>query len=143
VQAAGALPSGAVTFLFTDIESSTRLWEQQPEAMREALARHNVLLHQAVAEHGGVVFKGTGDGLLAAFADPEAALSAALAAQRALLAERWRLKEPLRARMALHTGQATPAGGDYVGPPLNRAARLLASGHGGQILVSPHIRAAA
>jgi len=136
VQIAGTLPSGAVTFLFTDIASSTRLWEQQPEAMRDALARHNALLYQATTEHGGMVVKGTGDGLLAAFADAAAALSAALAAQRALLAEGWPLDEPLRARMALHTGQVAPTDGDYLGPSLNRAARLLAAGHGGQILLS-------
>jgi len=136
VPVAGSLPSGAVTFLFTDIEGSTQLWEHHSEAMRTALTRHNTLLQQTIADYGGGLVKNTGDGILAAFAVPDAGLRAALAAQRALLAEHWPLPEPLRVRMALHTGPADPQSGDYIGPTLNRVARLLAVGYGGQILVS-------
>jgi class 3 adenylate cyclase len=148
------LPTGTVTFLFTDIEGSTRLWEQHPAAMREALAQHDTILRQIIVTHGGVVVKPTGDGLHAAFARAPDALGAALAAQRALQTERWELfavperqqsriqtprgrsKPKISVRMALHTGVAEERDGDYFGPPLNRAARLLATGHGGQTLLS-------
>jgi LuxR family maltose regulon positive regulatory protein len=130
------LPSGTVTFLFTDIEGSTQLWEQHPQAMPAVLARHDALLRQVVASHGGVVFKTVGDSLHAAFARAPAALGAALAAQRALQQEVWGLAAPLRVRMALHSGAVEPREGDYFGPPLNRVARLLSLGHGGQILLS-------
>ena len=129
-------PSGTVTFLFTDIEGSTRLWERDPEAMGAALARHDALLRQAVEEHGGHVFKTVGDAFCAAFATAPLAAEAALAAQRALAAEPWPAGRPLLVRMALHTGAAEARNGDYFGPPLNRVARLLAAGHGGQILLS-------
>src|SRR2546425_480049 len=141
------LPTGTVTFLFTDIEGSTRLWEQHPEAMRHALARHDALLRHAIATHAGQVFKTIGDQFCAAFATAPAALAAALAAQQALGAEPWPLPPPprggvgggvgpLRVRMALHTGAAEQRDGDYFGPALNRVARLLAVGHGDQILLS-------
>src|SRR5438270_13341750 len=100
------LPTGTVTFLFTDIEGSTRLWEQHPEAMQEALVRHDALLREAIEAHGGHVFKSMGDQFCAAFAQGAAALAAALAAQQALQAEPWEQTGPLRARMALHTGTA-------------------------------------
>jgi len=131
-----ALPQGTITFLFSDIAGSTRLWEQHPRAMPAALARHDALLHESIAAHGGVVFKTVGDSLLAAFAQAPAALAAALAAQQAFVTESWALPEPLRVRMALHTGSAEVRGGDYFGPALNRAARLLDAGHGGQVLLS-------
>jgi predicted ATPase/class 3 adenylate cyclase len=130
------LPTGTVTFLFTDIEGSTRLWEQHPEAMRLALARHDALLRQAIENHGGHVFKTMGDQFCAAFAAAPNALGAALEAQRALQAEGWGEVRQVRVRMALHTGGAEVREGDYFGRPLNRVARLLGSGHGGQILLS-------
>jgi predicted ATPase/class 3 adenylate cyclase len=130
------LPSGTVTFLFTDIEGSTQLWEQHPQAMSGALARHEALLHQAIGAHGGVVVKHTGDGMHAAFARPTDAVHAALAAQRSLAAEVWGSIGSLRVRMALHTGVSEERDGDYFGVPLNRVARLLATGHGGQVLLS-------
>ena len=130
------LPGGTVTFLFTDIEGSTARWEQHPEAMRIALARHDALLRQAVVAHDGHVVKTTGDGLHAAFARAPDALAAALAAQRALIAEAWELPRPLRARMGLHSGVADERDGDYYGAAVNRAARLMQAGHGGQVLLS-------
>jgi predicted ATPase/class 3 adenylate cyclase len=130
------LPSGTVTFLFTDIEGSTRLWEEHPEAMREALGRHDALLREAIGAHQGRVFKTVGDQFCAAFTAAPEALAAALTAQRALHAEPWPGTGPLRVRMALHTGTAEAREGDYLGPPLNRIARLLEAGHGGQILLS-------
>ena len=117
-------PTGTVTFLFTDLESSTRLWEEHPEAMRAALARHDAILRDAVEMHDGHVVKTTGDGLHAAFALAHDALVAALDAQRALVAEDWTLQQPLRVRMGLHTGEAELREGDYFGPAVNRAARV-------------------
>jgi eukaryotic-like serine/threonine-protein kinase len=130
------LPSGVVTFLATDIEGSSQLWEQHPATMPAALARHDALVRQAVEAQDGVVFKGTGDGVMAAFAQAPDALAAALAAQQALQTEVWLTHAPLQVRMALHTGVAEEREGDYFGPPLNRVARLVAAGHGGQILLS-------
>jgi LuxR family maltose regulon positive regulatory protein len=131
-----ALPTGTITFLFTDIEGSTQLWEQHPQAMPAALVRHDAILRQAVAAHHGVVFKTVGDGVHAVFARAGDALAAALVAQRALHAEPWGETGPLRVRMALHTGAAELRDDDYFGPPLNRVARILALGHGGQTLLS-------
>jgi predicted ATPase/class 3 adenylate cyclase len=130
------LPSGMVTFLFTDIEGSTRLWESEPEAMSYALGRHDALLHTAIAGAGGVVFKTAGDAFCAVFATPVAAIAAAVSAQRSLAGEKTGLNVPLRVRMAIHAGHAEQRAGDFFGPPLNRVARLLAAAHGGQILVS-------
>jgi predicted ATPase/class 3 adenylate cyclase len=130
------LPSGTVTFLFTDIEGSTRLWEQYPEAMQMALARHDALLRTAIESHGGDVFKTMGDQFCAAFATASEALAAAVEAQRAVSAEVWREVGSVRVRMALNTGAVEHRSGDYFGAPLNRVARLLAAGHGGQILLS-------
>jgi LuxR family maltose regulon positive regulatory protein len=130
------LPSGTVTFLFTDIEGSTQLWEQHPHVMPSALARHDAILRQAIESHGGAVFKTVGDSVHAVFARASDALVAGLAAQRALDIEPWGSSGPLRARMALHTGAAELRDGDYFGPPLNRVARIVALGHGGQILLS-------
>src|SRR5262249_43261996 len=100
------LPTGTVTFLFTDLEGSTARWEQQPEAMRHALARHDACLRDAIERHGGHVFKTVGDAFHAAFASAPEAVAAALDAQRCLLAEDWAPLETLRVRMALHTGAA-------------------------------------
>ncbi len=129
-------PSGTVTFLFTDIEGSTRLWEQHPRAMSAALARHDAILVDAVQSVGGHVVKTTGDGLFAAFRSAESAVTAALAAQRLLAGAAWNPTCELRVRMGLHSGDAEFRGGDYHGPAVNRAARLTSAGHGGQVLVS-------
>jgi|GEM_PF-5677959 len=131
-----SLPSGTVTFLFTDIEGSTRRWEDQPDAMRAALVRHDAILRQAIVGNGGHIFKTIGDACCAAFASAPHALAAAIAGQRVLRAEDWGAIEPLKVRMALHTGTAEPQAGDYLGQPLNRVARLLSAGHGRQILLS-------
>jgi predicted ATPase/class 3 adenylate cyclase len=137
------LPSGTVTFLFTDIEDSTRLWSKYPDRMSVALARHDTLLREAIERHGGAVFKTVGDAFHAAFVTATDALAAALAAQRALQAERWeqflvpRAAElTIRVRMALHTGTAEAREGDYFGHTLSRVARILAAGHGAQVLLS-------
>src|SRR5262245_25800198 len=136
MESAAPLPSGTVTFLFTDIEGSTRLWEQHPEAMRVALARHDALLRQAIGANGGHVFKGMGDQFCAAFAIAPDAIAAALTAQQTLASASWGEVGPVRVRMALHTGAVEQREGDYFGPPLNRVARLLDAGHGGQVLLS-------
>jgi predicted ATPase/class 3 adenylate cyclase len=130
------LPQGIVTFLYTDIEGSTRLWQEQLHAMPGALARHDALIREAVEGEGGVIFRRMGDAVCAAFSVPAAALTAASAAQQALAAEPWEEGCALRVRMAVHTGQAEVQEGDYVGHTLNRVARLLSAGHGGQILLS-------
>ena len=128
-------PTGTVTFLFTDIEGSTKLWEEYPDAMKIALARHDTLLQQALESHNGCVFKTVGDAFCAAFATAPDALNAALSAQRVILSEDWG-ETPIRVRIALHTGMAEERDGDYFGPPLNRVARLLSAGYGGQTLLS-------
>jgi predicted ATPase/class 3 adenylate cyclase len=130
------LPSGTVTFLFTDIEGSTRKWQAHPSAMAAAVARHDALLEAEMARHGGAVFKTVGDAFCVAFSRPDHALSAALAAQVALHRVGWGDVGGLRVRMALHAGAADERDGDYFGPPVNRIARLLSTAHGGQILVS-------
>jgi len=135
-----ALPTGTVSFLFTDLEGSTRLWEQHPEAMQEALARHDELLRGAVESHCGRVVKSTGDGIHAVFASPLEALGACLDAQRALARERWpESTGVLGVRMGVHAGEAELRDGDYYGSVLNRAARLTAVAHGGQVLVSDSV----
>jgi predicted ATPase/class 3 adenylate cyclase len=121
-----AAPSGVLTFLFTDVEGSTRRWEADANAMREALPAHDEVLRKAIEEHGGFMFKHTGDGVCAAFVSPMGAVDAAVAAQRAL---------QLPVRMGLATGEAEVRGADYFGAVLNRAARVMAAGHGGQILI--------
>lgn len=133
---ARALPAGTVTFLFTDLEGSTALWEAHGEATKVALARHDELVRAAVAAHGGAVFKHTGDGFGCAFGDAGAAVLTAVDAQPALAEERWGEIGTLRARMGLHTGPADPEGGDYHAPAVNRAARIGDAGRGGQVLVS-------
>ena len=124
------------TFLLTDIEGSTRLWEQRREAMAVALEVHDSMLRSVVESAGGTVVKTTGDGLLAAFDRPESAVGAALEGQHALDRHEWPGTGPLRVRMAIHSGSADVRDGDFFGPALNRVARLLAIGHGGQVLVS-------
>jgi TolB-like protein/class 3 adenylate cyclase/Flp pilus assembly protein TadD len=129
-------PTGTVTLLFTDIEGSTRLWEAHAAAMRAALARHDALLKACIEDHEGYVFKTGGDAFCAAFHTAADALAAALDAQRALHREPWPEGAKLHVRMALHTGAVEVRDGDYFGSPLNRVARLLATGHGGQTLLS-------
>jgi predicted ATPase/class 3 adenylate cyclase len=129
-------PTGTVTFLFTDIEGSTKLWEDNAPAMQAALARHDELLRLAIEEHGGYLFKTVGDAFCCAFPTAPDALEAALEAQRLLLKERWGESTTLRVRMALHIGAAEEREGDYFGPPVNRVARLLSAAHGGQVLLS-------
>ena len=130
------LPSGTVTFLFTDVEGSSRLWEEHPEAMRAALARHDEIVREAIESHRGHVVKTTGDGFHAAFATASDAVHAAIDAQLGLAAESWPETGGLRVRMGVHTGAAEIRDGDYYGPALNRAARLAGAGHGGQVLIS-------
>ncbi len=120
-------PSGVVTFLFTDVEGSTRRWETDAGTMRMSLAAHDDVLRAAIETHGGWLFKHTGDGVCAAFASPRSAVDAAVTAQRAL---------ELPVRMGLATGEAELRGADYFGAVLNRAARVMAAGHGGQILLA-------
>ena len=127
-------PSGTVTFLFTDLEGSTALWEDDAAAMREAVARHDVLLERCVEANGGHVVKTIGDGLVAVFVHASGAVAAALACQQALAAEAFPVG--IRARMGLYTGEAEPVDGDYHAPVLNRAARVMSAGHGGQVLLS-------
>jgi predicted ATPase/class 3 adenylate cyclase len=122
-----AAPSGVVTFLFTDVEGSTHRWETDAEGMRAALAAHDAVLRSAIETHEGWLFKHTGDGVGAAFASPKSAVDAAVDAQRAL---------QLPVRMGLATGEAELRDGDYFGAVLNRAARVMAAGHGGQILLA-------
>jgi class 3 adenylate cyclase len=129
------LPIGTVTFLFTDLEASTRLWEQHEDAMPDALARHDAIVRAAIESHDGHVVKSTGDGFHAAFANASDAIGAAVAAQLALGAET-RLPVPLRARMGIHSGLAELRDGDYYGTAVNRAARLMSVANGGQIVVS-------
>lgn len=132
------LPSGTVTFLFTDVEGSTRLWEDHPDVMHDALARHDEIVRDAIESHGGHVVKTTGDGFHAAFGTARDALDAALSAQQALAGEPPAESGVLvKVRMGVHTGEARVRDGDYYGSALNRAARLMAVGHGGQIVCSP------
>jgi class 3 adenylate cyclase len=135
-RAESAVPAGTVTFLFTDIEGSTRLWEENPEAMRVALARHDELLREAIESQGGHVFKTVGDAFCAAFQHASNAVEAAARAQTELSEEAMPDGLVLAVRMAVHTGSAESRDADYFGRPLNRVARLLAIGHGGQVLLS-------
>jgi class 3 adenylate cyclase len=129
-------PTGTLTFLFTDIEGSTKLWEDNVPAMQAALARHDELLRLAIEERGGYVFKTVGDAFCCAFPTALDALEAALEIQRRLLSSEWEERGVLRVRMALHTGAAEERDGDYFGPPVNRVARLLSAAHGSQVLLS-------
>jgi predicted ATPase/class 3 adenylate cyclase len=156
-----ALPSGTVTFLFTDIEGSTARWEHERHAMADALVRHNRILREVIDANGGVFFKTVGDAVQAAFPTAADGCAAAVEAQRRLGTEAWATGSPVRVRMALHTGigipsdlgevavppspalqtlariqEELPQAGDYLTPVLNRLARLLSTGHGGQILLT-------
>jgi predicted ATPase/class 3 adenylate cyclase len=126
----------ALTFLFTDIEGSTTLWEQYPDAMKSVLAAHDALIRHAIEDHGGRIFKTVGDAFHGVFPEAESALRAAIESQRGLNRQTWKGIPRLRVRMALNTGIAEERDGDYFGPALNRLSRLLAAGHGGQTLLS-------
>ena len=127
-------PTGTVTFLFTDVEGSTWLWESHRNAMEPAMARHDALLREAIENADGYVFSTAGDAFSAAFSDALDAVAAAVSAQEAIAAEPWDVGH-LRVRMGIHTGVAHERDGDYFGPSVNRTARIMAAGHGGQILL--------
>ena len=129
-------PSGTVTFLFTDVEGSTRLWETAPGPMRSALERHDAILRGAIESHGGYVFATGGDAFSAAFPRASDAVAAALLAQAELTKEPWPEETPIAVRVGLHTGEAAEREGDYFGSAVNRAARIKAIAHGGQVLCS-------
>src|SRR5881628_669991 len=133
-----ALPQGTVTFLFTDVEGSTHLWERHPEQMRAALVQHDAIVEFLTERHHGQVVRprGEGDSRFAVFARASDAVAAAAAIQQALHEELWPAETPLRVRMALHTGEADLREGDYYGSAVNRAARLRAIAHGGQTVLS-------
>lgn len=131
------LPSGMVTFMFTDIEGSSERWDRARDEMARALTTHNSIFEGHVAGNSGKLVKSLGDGVLAVFADPANAIKAALEAQRAIMETPWDSSiAPIRVRVGIHTGPGEPTNGDYLGPSINRAARLEAAGHGGQVLVS-------
>ena len=136
-------PSGTVAFLFTDIEGSTARWESQQQAMWAAVERHFGLLRTAIEAHRGVLFKTIGDAVQGAFPTVPEAIAAAVEAQAALRAEDWGELGPLRVRMAIHVGEATPVEGDYLAPVLNRLSRVLSAGYGDQILLTAAARALA
>ncbi len=128
--------SGPRTFVFTDIEGSTRRWEQHPEAMEVALARHDELVETAIAARSGAVFKHMGDGTASVFAAADDALEAAADLQRVLATADWSDVDGLTVRVGIHTGPAQMRESDWFGPTINRCARLTDAGHGGQVLVS-------
>jgi predicted ATPase/class 3 adenylate cyclase len=130
------LESTMLTFLFTDLEGSTRLWQQYPQVMKTALARHDDIVRTAVENSHGQIIKTTGDGFHAAFTSPQNGLSACIQAQLSLLEESWEEIGPLQVRMGLHIGEAQQRGGDYYGTAVNRAARLMSAANGGQVLLS-------
>ena len=139
MNAVSIIPVGTVTFLFTDLEGSTRSWEQQGPAMSKALARHDAIVRTACSGNNGYVFKTLGDAFCVAFGAAHDALAAAIDLQLGLLAEDWQamgMATPLSLRLALHTGPVETREGDYFGPTLNRTSRLLATAHGGQSLLS-------
>ena len=139
MNAVSIIPVGTVTFLFTDLEGSTRSWEQQGPAMSKALARHDAIVRTACSGNNGYVFKTLGDAFCVAFGAAHDALAAAIDLQLGLLAEDWTamgMATPLSLRLALHTGPVETRDGDYFGPTLNRTSRLLATAHGGQSLLS-------
>jgi class 3 adenylate cyclase len=128
--------TGTLAFLFTDIEGSTSRWERHHDVMGDVIARHDALMRREIEVREGYVFKTVGDAVCAAFPTASLALAAGLAAQRGLDAEDWGQPGPLRVRMAVHVGAAEERDGDYFGQSVNRVARLLSAGHGGQILLS-------
>jgi class 3 adenylate cyclase len=136
--ARGSLPSGTITFLFTDVVGSTRAWEREPQAMGQAMRRHDALIDEAVQECGGALVRprGEGDSRFAVFVDPADAVRAAMAVQQCLTTEDWTTTQPVRVRMALHTGAGELREGDYYGSPVNRCARIRSLAEPGQTLLS-------
>jgi len=132
----GSPPTGTVTFLFTDIEGSTKKWDADPHSMISALKRHNELLQKTFVAHDGFPFKMTGDGFCVAFSSAESAVLAAVRAQQQVSQESWPFPGGLRVRMGIHTGVAHSVDGDYFGPPLNRASRIMDEADGNQVFVS-------
>ena len=130
------LPTGTVSFVFTDIEGSTVLWEKHRDHMQADLERHDELLRSAIESNAGYVFKTVGDAFCAAFWTASDAVQATIDGQLSLRAEQWRVPGGIRVRMALHVGAAVERNGDYFGPTINRVARLNGAGHGGQGLLS-------
>ncbi len=139
LEAERPLPSGIITFMFSDIEGSTPLWEQNPAGMQNSLAQHNAIIHGAVAANGGQVFKTVGDEFCVVFVDPVAAVRAALAGQRGLKSAEWASTGPLKVRMGLHLGHVQAQDGDYTSHTVNRVARIMGAAHGGQILLSGEV----
>jgi len=129
-------PTGAVTFLFSDIEGSTKAWDTAPAAMPSVLARHDDLLRSAIAHNSGYIFATGGDGFAVAFTRAADAIATAVEAQRAIRSETWPIGLPIRVRMAINTGEVDERGGDYFGPAVNRTARLMSTAHGGQVVMS-------
>jgi predicted ATPase/class 3 adenylate cyclase len=132
----GGVPTGTVSFLFTDVEGSTRLWQEHPAEMTAALEHHDKIVREAISSNDGYVFSTAGDAFAAAFHTSTQAIDAAVSAQRALLEASWSDGVRIRVRMGIHTGEAVERGGDYFGSTLNRGARVMAAGHGGQILLT-------
>jgi predicted ATPase/class 3 adenylate cyclase len=134
-------PTGTVTFLFTDIEGSTRLLQELRESYREVQEGHDEIVRAAIAAEDGYVVRTEGDSFFATFRSPVQAIRAAVAAQRALRENDWPHAGPLRVRIGAHTGEGVLGGDDYLGIDVHRAARIAAAGHGGQILISDTTRA--
>src|SRR6266496_754764 len=135
------LPTGTVTFLFTDIEGSTRLLQRLGEGYRVVLERHHDLMRAAVRAANGHEVRTEGDAFFVVFRSPLEAVGAAVAAQRALAASDWPHGQPLRVRMGVHTGEGVAGGDNYIGLDVHLAARIAAAGHGGQVLLSEATRA--
>jgi len=125
VKAPTSLPTGTVTFLFSDIEGSTKRWEAHHDAMKAAVARHDDIVRTAIGAHGGYVFKTVGDAFCAAFPTAPSAAGAAIDVQRGLAAEDFSAVDGLRVRVGLHTGYAEERDADYFGPAVNRVMRLM------------------
>src|SRR5680860_513105 len=134
------LPIGTVTFLFTDIEGSTRLLQEFGDRCAVILLEHAAIIRRAIAECGGVEVNTEGDSFFVAFASPAGALMGAVSAQQGLAAADWPEGAVVRVRMGLHTGDGVLGGDDYLGIDVNRAARIAAAGHGGQVLISEATR---
>jgi predicted ATPase/class 3 adenylate cyclase len=130
------LPSGIVAFLFTDIEGSTQRWEQHHDAMDAAVKRHDSIVRSAIEAHAGYIFKTVGDAFCCAFATSSDAVEAAIDIELGLAHEDFAAVDGLRVRAGLHVGEASERDGDYFGPAVNRVARLMSVGHGGQVLLS-------
>ena len=132
----GSQPTGTVTFLFTDVVGSTAAWEADPQLMADALSVHDDVLRRAFGDHGGHVFATGGDGYAVAFQRAGHALTAAVAAQRSLRSAPWPEGRALSVRMGAHTGETVERGGDYFGPAVNRAARVMDAANGGQLVIT-------